>query len=253
PVIVWIHGGAWISGARGDIANYLRILAGRGMVTVGVDYSIAPASRYPAPLRQVNRALGFLSENSAELGIDPGRIVLAGDSAGSQIAAQVAALTTDPGYASKIGIEPRLRPGQLRAALLNCGAYDLNLASGKGLQGWFLGTALRAYSGSRDYLDLESFRLASVAGHVSDRFPPTFITAGNDDPLLPHSVAMARRLTELGVTTDPMFFDPDHRPRLGHEYQFDLELAEGREALERMVGFVQDHATLLQTDTSLPS
>lgn len=242
PVVVWIHGGAWISGGRRDIANYLKILAARGMVTVGVDYPIAPGSRYPEPLRYVNRALGYLTEQSAALGIDTSRLVLAGDSAGSQIAAQIALLITDPDYARKVGIEPEIHPGQLRAMLLNCGAYDLRLASGgKGLQGWFLGTTLRAYSGTRDFLSSKDFRLASVLEHVDGRFPPTFITAGNDDPLLEHSLAMAARLKELGVPVDAMFFDPDHRPALGHEYQFDLEPPEGREALDRMARFVAAH------------
>lgn len=242
PVVVWIHGGAWISGRRGDIANYLRILAGRGIVAVGVDYSIAPESRYPRALRQVNAALRFLSAEARELDLDPGRFVLAGDSAGAQIAAQAAAVITDPAYAARTAIEPGIAAEQLRATLLCCGAYDLRLATGTGLEGWFLGTALWAYSGSREYSAAESFRLASVAEHAGPGFPPSFITAGNADPLLAHSRAMAGRLTGLGVPVEAVFFEPDHRPELGHEYQFDLDREEGREALDRMVRFATVHA-----------
>src|SRR4051794_20430513 len=86
PTVVWVHGGAFVSGSKGDVANYLRVLAGRGFTTVGVDYSIAPGSRYPTPVRQVAAALAHLVDHADRLGVDPGRIVLAGDSAGAQIA-----------------------------------------------------------------------------------------------------------------------------------------------------------------------
>lgn len=242
PVVVWVHGGAWISGDKRDVANYLRILASKGMVTVGVGYSIAPEAKYPTPVEQVNAALGYLRRQSGELGIDPGRLVLAGDSAGSQIASQVALLTRDSGYAEAVGIEPQIKPDQLKAILLNCGAYDLGLANGSGLEGWFLKTALWAYSGSRDFRDDPRFTYASITERVNDRFPPSFITAGNDDPLLPHSEGLARRLEEVDVTVDALFFAGELEPGLGHEYQFDLDRPEGREALNRMVRFVREQA-----------
>src|SRR3954470_14213465 len=105
PTVVWVHGGAFVSGSKSDVANYLRVLAGRGLATVGVDYSIAPGSRYPTPVKQVSAALAHLVDHADRLGIDPGRVVLAGDSAGAQIAAQVALLVSDAAYASDVGIE----------------------------------------------------------------------------------------------------------------------------------------------------
>src|SRR6476620_12233516 len=105
PAVVWVHGGAFVSGSKGDVANYLRVLAGRGFTTVGVDYSIAPGSRYPTPVKQVAAALDHLVDHADRLGVDPARIVLAGDSAGAQIAAQVALLVSDTAYAKDVGIE----------------------------------------------------------------------------------------------------------------------------------------------------
>lgn len=242
PVVVWVHGGGWISGRSSDIANYLRILASRGIVGVAVEYRIAPGARYPVPVEQVNRALGFLERQAAELGINSDRIVLAGDSAGAQIAAQVALIDRDPGYSELTGIPRGLGSGNVRAVLLSCGAYDLDLAVGRGLQRWFLETALRAYSGSRNFRDDERFRSASVFSQVDHRFPPTFVTAGNRDPLLPHSERLAERLVRQGVAVETLFYPTDLSPPLDHEYQFNLDRAEGREALDRMTRFVELHA-----------
>src|SRR6476469_11236393 len=80
PTVVWVHGGAFVSGCKDDVANYLRVLAGRGVTAVGVDYSIAPGKRYPTPVRQVAGALAHLIDPADRLGVDPTRIVLAGDS-----------------------------------------------------------------------------------------------------------------------------------------------------------------------------
>src|SRR3546814_17115432 len=83
-------------------------------------------------------AVGHLIRHAGELRIDPDRMILAGDSAGAQIAAQVALITTDPAYAAWVGIAPTLSPDQLCALLLLSGAYDLDAVDYDGDQGWFL-------------------------------------------------------------------------------------------------------------------
>ncbi len=62
---------------------------------------------------------------------------------------------------------------------------------------------------------------------VTDQFPPTFVTAGNTDPLLPQSPALVATLIAKGVDVNTLFHDKDHLPALGHEYQLDLDLATG--------------------------
>jgi len=74
--------------------------------------------------------------------------------------------------------------------------------------------------------------------HVSPSFPATFVSAGNGDPLLPHTLGLVEVLQRQGVDREVLLFPEDHEPRLGHEYQFDLDSPEGREALDRAVAFV---------------
>jgi acetyl esterase/lipase len=74
--------------------------------------------------------------------------------------------------------------------------------------------------------------------HVSPSFPPSFVSAGNDDPLLPHTRGLVEALEQHGVDHDVLLFADDHEPGLGREYQFDLDGADGREALDRAVAFV---------------
>lgn len=238
PTIVWVHGGAWISGNKEAVDPYLQILAGQNYTTVGIDYTIAPNAKYPTPVVQTVAALKYLQQNAQRLHIDPNNIVLAGDSAGSQIAAQVATIITSPSYAHKIGIDAPIAASQLRATVLNCGAYDLTLPNYNGEDGKFLKTVLWAYSGSKDFLSDPVIKEASVADYVTKDFPTTFITAGNDDPLEPQSKEFAQVLGKLGVKTDTLFYAENHQPRLPHEYQFDLNTADGRQALARIKSFL---------------
>src|SRR4051812_25935786 len=239
PTVVWVHGGAFVSGSKGDVADYLRVLAGRGFASVGIDYSIAPGSRYPTPVKQVAAALAHLLDHADRLGLDTARVILAGDSAGAQIAAQVALLVTEPAYARDVGIDVVLPRSSLKGVVLFCGAYDFSLARGSSRLGsWLVDTAIWSYLGSRGRRDVRLTRQGSVAVHITPSFPPTFVSAGNGDPLLPHTLGLVDALDRQGVDHDVLLFDGDHDPRLGHEYQFDLDTVDGREALDRVVAFL---------------
>ena len=88
--------------------------------------------------------------------------MLAGDSAGAQISAQVALLATDSNYARQVGIKPDVALKKLKAVMLLSGAYDVGAVDLEGDQGWFLRTVLWAYSGVKDFTNDEQFKLLSV-------------------------------------------------------------------------------------------
>jgi acetyl esterase len=241
PLVVWIHGGAWVGGSKDELVDYFRILASHGFVVASPEYSLAPEQRYPTPLVQVMQALAYLEANADRLGIDSSRVVLAGDSAGAQIASQLAALITSPGYAAAVGVQPAISPAQLRGVVLACGAYDLALSatSDSAAGRAFIKAVVWAYLGRRDYLNDPDLVGWSVTDNVTAAFPPTFVSVGNADPLRAHSELLAQRLAAQGVEVDGLFFQADHTPLLGHEYQFDLDSADGQLFLERAVAFLE--------------
>ncbi|GAA3644991.1 alpha/beta hydrolase [Microbacterium marinilacus] len=240
PTVVWIHGGAWISGFKEDVRPYVRMLAAEGYTTVSLNYSLGPESRYPTAVGQLNDALAFLVEHADEHGIDPSRIVIAGDSAGANLTSQLAALTTNPDYAAELGIRPSLTPSQLRGVLLNCGIYDVSgIPNAPGIGGWGFRVALWAYLGDRDWSQSAGDRQMSTIDWVTADFPATWISGGNDDPLTPNqSRRLAERLDGLGVDVTPVFYPDDHEPALPHEYQFHLDLEDARTAFASTVAFL---------------
>lgn len=242
PVVVWIHGGAWVYGSKLDVRNYLKVLAGRGIPAVAVGYTIAPGATYPTPVRQVNRALRYLQENGGSLGFDTSRVIIAGDSAGAQIAAQVANVVTSQDYAKEIGIEAGMPADRLVGAILFCGPYDLGMVNFDGPLGFFLRTVVWAYSGRKDFENDKAFARLSIVRDVTPAFPPTFISVGNADPLAPQSKAMAAALRGKGVAVEELYFPDNRQPPLNHEYQFTLDEA-GKLALEKVVAFVKSRAS----------
>ena len=241
PAVVWIHGGAWISGRKEHVRPYARMIASRGFAAVAVNYPVAPEHRYPAAPRRLMEALAHVLGHAEDLGIDPQRIVLAGDSAGANLASQLATLITNPEYAAGVGIAPALAPGQLRGAVLNCGIYDVSgIPDVPGLNGWGFRKALRSYLGGRDWADSRGDREMSTLDHVTGDFPPTWISGGNGDPLTrKQSIPLADRLEGLGVDVTRVFHPDDLAPALPHEYQFHLDFPEARAAFESTVAFLE--------------
>lgn len=238
--VVWIHGGAWISGDKSNVDPYIQILASHGYTTVSLNYTIAPEATYPTALNQLNDALGFLVEHAAEYNIDPDSMVLAGDSAGSQYAAQLATMVTSDAYAKRLGITPKLSKEQLKAVILNCGIYDVRgIPNAPGIGGWGFRVALWSYLGEKDWSDTPGGEDMSTIEYVTKDFPTTWISGGNGDPLTnAQSKPLAKKLEGMGVDVTSVFYPADEAPALPHEYQFHLHFAKARSALQSTVDFL---------------
>lgn len=248
PVIVWTHGGGLISGDKSQLSNYCKILASKGYVVVSIDYTIAPEGKYPTPIQQLNKALAFISANPDKFNADTTSFVLAGDSGGSMISAATANIITSPGYAEITKVQPGLNPIQLKGLLLYCGIYEIDHLKTEGAFGSFLKTVMWAYFDTKDISGNGYAKTASVTNFLDSSFPPTFISAGNNDPLLPQSILLAKKLSALHVPMDTLFYPANQAPALGHEYQFTLDDA-GKLALERSVKFL--HQLLNNSQSNL--
>lgn len=246
PVVIWTHGGAWLSGDKAEAGAYYKLIAQAGYIVVAPDYSLAPEYTYPRAVHQLNSMYAYLKENANRFHADTDKIVLAGDSAGSQLSAQMAALITNPAYAKEVGITPHIMPAHLKGVVLNCGIYKMedlahpNPAVSR-LLGWGDDVTVWAYSGTHDFSD-PIIRQMSPYYHVTKDFPPAFITGGNDDPLTNvQSRPFSNQLESLGVSVTRLFYEPNHTPALPHEYQFNLDIREGQEALKQILEFLHEH------------
>lgn len=245
PVVVWTHGGAWLSGDKKDSAPYFSRMANEGFVVVAPNYSLAPNETYPHAVHQLNAAHAYIITNAARFNADPNKIILAGDSAGAQLSSQLAALVTNPVYAAEVGIDPALSPDQLRAVLLYCGIYKMDGLTHPDptlpkIVGWGNDVAVWSYTGMRSASD-ELIREMSPYYHVTGAFPRAFISGGNGDALTDaQSKPLADKLSSLGVDVTRLFYSAGHEPSLPHEYQFTFN-DDGEKAFEQTIEFLRIH------------
>jgi acetyl esterase/lipase len=188
PCVIVLHSGGWNSGERGEFPDFNHWLADRGYAVAAISYRLAPQSIWPAQRDDIVAAVDFLRAHAGALGLDPGRLVLFGRSAGGQLA-----------EATAYGV-PRLA---LRGVVALYGPADLNFAYAFGKEDDVLKSPLllRQFLGGPPSRAQAAFDSASAIGHATPASPPTLLLHGQLDALVWHrqSERLAQRLGELGV------------------------------------------------------
>lgn len=245
PVIMWIHGGGFVSGSKEQTQEYGMALANEGYVVANINYAIAPAQKYPGPIIQTNQALKYLQDTIAQYGGDMNRLFIGGDSAGAQIASQTAAVITNEKLAKSMDIHPHVDKKQLKGVLLYCGLYNMDRMSEPsssfvlraGIQ-----TVFWSYTGVKDFASFSRLDEMSTVKQVTPDYPPAFLTVGDVDPLAPHSVELIDVLEKNGVEVESVLFEGTN-PELGHEYQFDFTSPHAEQTLGKTFEFLKKHSS----------
>lgn len=97
PLIIFVHGGAWIAGDKSDVSAIAKFLANQGFVVINMNYRLLPTFTYPAPLEDIQMVLQWAKQNSEQYKIDTTHIGMSGHSAGGHLVA-LYALTQDKDY-----------------------------------------------------------------------------------------------------------------------------------------------------------
>jgi acetyl esterase len=195
PLVVYLHGGGFVlCDVDSHDACCRRLANGVGAVVVSVDYRLAPEHRFPAAVEDVWAATQWVAEHGRELGGDPSRVVLAGDSAGGNLATVVCLMARDrggPPIAFQLLIYPvvdqRRRPKEVRD---RAARNVLTLEH----QRWFTQQYLGPDGGNENVL--ASPILADLTG-----LPPAHIVTGEFDPLCDDGEEYSERLRAAGVSS----------------------------------------------------
>ena len=248
PLIIWVHGGAFVGGDKKDVKYFAKALANNGYAVAVINYSLSPENEYPTPVYQLGKVYEFLKYknyvNSDKINID--NIFFAGESAGAHIASQFAILQTNVEYRESflnrhnINLPDVIPSDVIKGLLLYCGPYSVDeIKSGTHpLFLFMVWQAVWAYFGDRNATNnLELVAEADIIANVTESFPPSFITDGNAVSFPEHGKKLSARLTELGVPVTDLFFD-DFSERVIHMFQFDLSKEAGQKSFEYSLEFL---------------
>ncbi|MXR51108.1 alpha/beta hydrolase fold domain-containing protein [Halovenus sp. WSH3] len=226
PVLVFFHGGGWVRGSLDGYDGLCRRLANRSeAIVVSVDYRRAPEHPFPAGFEDCYAATEWAAEYAAELGGDPDRIAVGGDSAGGNLTAAVTLATRDrdgPDLDHQLLIYPATNSPLVQwfdSYDENESGYLLELDSVE----WYLDQ----YVDDADHGNQYAFPLR--ARDLSGLPEATVITAGFD-PIRDEGIAYADRLAEDGVDVEHMHYESQIHAFVSLYEHLD----DGAEAIDRM-------------------
>lgn len=255
PVIVWIHGGALIMGAREGIRGSHRdMYLDAGYAIVSIDYRLAPETKLPGIIDDLRHAFAWVRDNAdGLLRVDPERMAVVGHSAGGYLTL-MSGLVAEPtpralvsfyGYGDIVGDwysqpDDFYRQQDLMSeedARSGVGSVTISNGAGQGERGKFYlwsrqqGTWPLEVGGA----DMEALRAYCPREHVTADYPPTILLHGDEDTDVPYeqSVIMAAALEVAGVDHEFVTIDGG-----GHGFEWNEEDALVRDAKARVMRFL---------------
>ena len=197
PAVVYLHGGGMM---MASVALYDRLVAGyvaeTGVPMLSVDYRLAPEHPHPSPVEDSFAGLRWLVDHADELGVDPARIAVMGDSGGGGLAAGVVLMARDRDVplARQVLIYPMLddrttTPDPNLAPFAGW-SYDDNYTGWHALLGDRIGTD-----------DVAEYAAPARATDLSG-LPPTYVETGELDIFRDESIEYARRIAATGTSIE---------------------------------------------------
>ena len=191
PAVIIVHGGGFI---RGDKQTYVKplfpVLTDAGFAWFTINYRLAPQSKFPDPVHDVEDAVRWVMRNARDYKVDPKKVALTGESAGGHLVSYVAVTT-----AKKLGLRaviPIYAPHDLLGRARDEGKPTDNIQAFVGV-----GADLTPEA-------VEKLQKASPYYFAQKNIPPVLLIHGTKDAQVPYeqSVRMRAKLQELGVPCD---------------------------------------------------
>src|SRR5277367_3948560 len=193
PCLVFFHGGGWVIGDLDSHDVVCRKLADEGeLIVISVDYRLAPEHKFPAAVDDAIDATKWIAANAKTLGIDAGRLIVGGDSAGGNLAAVVALSARDgngPAISGQVLIYPATDFAMTHASHRE---PETSILLTHTVIRWFRDHYLGSNDGS--HWRASPARAATLAG-----LPAAYVLTAGADPLRDEGKEYAKRLKEAGV------------------------------------------------------
>jgi acetyl esterase len=193
PCLVFFHGGGWVIGDLETHDVVCRTLANEaGMLVIAIDYRLSPETKFPGAVEDSIAATKWIADNAADLGIDPARISVGGDSAGGNLSAVVAIHAREHGPA--IAGQLLIYPGtDFRMTHSSHSEPETDCLLTHSVIRWFQAQYI---NGPHDITD---WRASPAMVEDLSKLPPAYVLTAGADPLRDEGDEYADRLKKAGV------------------------------------------------------
>ncbi|HPD02099.1 MAG TPA: alpha/beta hydrolase [Eubacteriales bacterium] len=237
PVVIDIHGGAWVYGDKGCNVNYMEGIAKAGYVAVNISYRLIPEGVCPKNIQDIFAAFNWTLENIGRYGGDIENIYLTGDSAGAHLSSFALSALADPELAALLDVKSDIK---FNAAGLTCGVFNIDFF--KKLKLPVVRALFRMFLGE-DYKTSPILPYLTVYNNKVENFPPIFLNTGHADFVRRESRKLYKFLKEKGVECELLDMDnQNRRHKLVHCYSVLLpQYEESQYTTEKMLAFFKKY------------
>ena len=235
-VLFFTHGGGWVMCSPKTHANMCRYLcAAAGVIGVNTEYRLAPEHKFPTAVDDALAALEWVATNISRYGGDPGKIVVAGDSAGGNLAAvlaQYSACGTGPRIAAQALFYPSLGMGVRGRfpswSAFGSGEFGISQADADWMTELYLQSPEQRYD----------VRFSPILAQRLNGSPATLIITAEFDPLVDEGKEYAARLAAVGTPVEEHCFEG-----MVHAFMsMAAAMPTGYQALDLAARFIAQHA-----------
>lgn len=240
-ILVWVHGGSFISGTSEGAKNFAAMLADQGIIVCAINYAYAPRYAFPTQIHQLDEFLCYLPTLLKQHGYpEELPVFVGGDSAGANIAAAFTCMSVNLSLQQQAHVQLQ-SPQHIHGALLFCGPYDFSEDFHKSefakfakffhYIGW-------SYLGHKNWQKRKEKEWASPYLQINQDFPPLYVCDGKKFSFLWQGKALIDKAASLGIETSSRFYED-----MEHEFQFDYQKhpEEAMQVFQDSLAFIKAH------------
>jgi acetyl esterase len=240
-IIFWVHGGAYVGGDKGDCQDYLEMISSAtNQIVVNINYDLAPETKHPVPVLQLNEAIQAIEEQYPDQ-VDWNKVTIGGDSAGAQISSEYLLALQNKNIQQEIKLKPALSNDQVKkfvslSGLLvpaKFGDVEDNISHFLYEKcGW-------AYFDSKKFEKDPLVMSLAIEEQTNNWTQEVFLTDGNTNTFTSQMESLATTLQKAKIPVTVVSYQKKEAS-LPHEYQFDFSTKQAQETYQQLVTFLSE-------------
>lgn len=240
PVVIQIHGGAWVYGHKDSYYRYHGMECAKyGYAVLTINYRLGFDHPYPAMLEDIFAVLHWLEANAEAEALDVNNVYLIGDSAGAHMAALTALIHASEVLRKAYGVDETAL--KIKALGLSCGVYDFERLLSDPYDIPMRKVLMETIFDRRDFEAHPLFAVSSVSKLLNHQLPPAYVVSSMADSAYPETKCLVEELEVLGLTKKVRIFDESHA--LPHVFNLKSIYPESRIVLDEMFAFFDSFRT----------
>ncbi|MGH4121583.1 MAG: alpha/beta hydrolase [Clostridium sp.] len=240
PILIYIHGGGWISGSKDGYSRICKSFAHEGYLTFNINYRLTPKYSYPIQIQDISDAIDWICNNAEKYGGDINKIFLAGDSSGAHLVSHYVTIVNNDELKKYCKIKNLISLDYVRGILLFYGVYNIKKLDA--INSFIVRIQNQSFLGKNTNQYQERCEYVSPIFYINKQFPPTFLCAGEVDLMHSQSIEFMKKLKKNNVPYDMISLGKEEYPEARHAFLNFYNRKCSKAAMNEALKFMNSHS-----------